>query len=83
MKKIEAGLGEKVGFSFQHISSFITGFVIGFIYGWKLTLVILAAVPVLMVAGGIMAYVSSHWEYCAIYCTISCNLLSTVVRRHV
>eukprot|EP00178_Gracilaria_changii_P015844 TRINITY_DN444_c7_g1_i1.p1 TRINITY_DN444_c7_g1~~TRINITY_DN444_c7_g1_i1.p1 ORF type:complete len:1288 (-),score=283.32 TRINITY_DN444_c7_g1_i1:6972-10835(-) len=50
---IQAGIGEKVATAVQFIVTFITGFIIAFIYGWKLTLIILAISP-LLALGGVM-----------------------------
>ena len=50
VNKIQMGIGDKMGICFQWTSSFLTGVVIGFVYGWKLTLVILAFSPLIMVA---------------------------------
>lgn len=51
--KIQDGIGDKVGTLVQWVSACITGFIIGFIYGWKLTLVILAISPALVVSAAI------------------------------
>ncbi|KAI0558615.1 ABC transporter [Gracilaria domingensis] len=48
---IQAGIGEKVATAVQFIVTFITGFIIAFIYGWKLTLIILAISPLLALGG--------------------------------
>ncbi|XP_056007799.1 ATP-dependent translocase ABCB1-like isoform X2 [Ostrea edulis] len=47
INKIHMGIGDKMGTFVQWIAGFFAGFTIGFIYGWKLTLVILAISPVL------------------------------------
>ncbi|OQV12032.1 Multidrug resistance protein 1A [Hypsibius exemplaris] len=47
LNKIQSGIGDKVALLFMGLSSFLTGFVIGFVYGWELTLVIVAFTPVL------------------------------------
>ena len=41
------GLADKVGVALSSLISFVTGFVIAFCYGWRMTLVLLGAVPVL------------------------------------
>ncbi|KAK3746942.1 hypothetical protein RRG08_030352 [Elysia crispata] len=46
--KIQDGIGDKIGTFVQWIASFFAGFAIGFVYGWKLTLVILAVSPMLV-----------------------------------
>ncbi|KAL3831884.1 hypothetical protein ACJMK2_023581 [Sinanodonta woodiana] len=45
--KIHDGIGDKLGSFFQWLSGGISGFTIGFVFGWKLTLVMLAISPVL------------------------------------
>ncbi|XP_038653369.1 ATP-dependent translocase ABCB1-like isoform X2 [Scyliorhinus canicula] len=47
INKINEGIGDKIGLLFQYISTFVGGIIIGFARGWKLTLVILAASPLL------------------------------------
>ncbi|TSK34721.1 Multidrug resistance protein 1B [Bagarius yarrelli] len=44
---VNDGLGDKISIFVQFFCRFITGLIIGFIYGWKLTLVILAVSPLL------------------------------------
>uniref|UniRef100_A0A674AW60 ATP-binding cassette sub-family B member 5 n=1 Tax=Salmo trutta TaxID=8032 RepID=A0A674AW60_SALTR len=44
---INEGLGDKICVFVQFFCTFLSGFVIGFIFGWKLTLVILAVSPLL------------------------------------
>ncbi|WCJ22612.1 ABC transporter B family member 11 [Euphorbia peplus] len=48
---IQDAMGEKVGKYVQLLSTFIAGFAIAFIQGWLLTLVMLSAIPLLVVAG--------------------------------
>ena len=55
--KIQDGIGDKLGLFFQQIATFFGGFIVGFIFGWELTLVILAVSPLLIVSGGLMAKV--------------------------
>ena len=59
VKKIKDGIGEKVGVAIQAASTFVGGMAIGFYYGWKLALVMLAAAPVMAVAGYFYFYVST------------------------
>uniref|UniRef100_UPI00398F5DDD ATP-dependent translocase ABCB1-like isoform X2 n=1 Tax=Pristiophorus japonicus TaxID=55135 RepID=UPI00398F5DDD len=47
INKINEGIGDKIGLLFQYISTFAGGIIVGFAKGWKLTLVILAASPLL------------------------------------
>ncbi len=54
--KVEDGLGKKVGdltqFTFQLIGSFVAAFYLC----WELTVVLLAAIPVIGMAGGFMIF---------------------------
>lgn len=50
---VEAGIGDKVSSAVQFTSMFISGFIIAFIYGWKLTLIILAIAPLLAIGGAL------------------------------
>lgn len=52
---IQGAVGEKMGGALQNFSTFISGLLVGFVRGWKLTLVILACVPVLAVSGAVTA----------------------------
>nr|XP_057939637.1 ATP-dependent translocase ABCB1-like isoform X2 [Doryrhamphus excisus] len=45
--KIQEGIGDKVGMLLQSISTFVVSLVVGLCKGWKLTLVLLAACPLL------------------------------------
>ncbi len=56
--KIQEGIGDKFGMFFQWIAMCLAGFIVGFVYGWKLTLVILAVSPLLAVSGALMAKVT-------------------------
>ncbi|GMI66695.1 P-GLYCOPROTEIN 4, MULTIDRUG RESISTANCE 4, ARABIDOPSIS P-GLYCOPROTEIN 4, ATP-binding cassette B4 [Hibiscus trionum] len=56
---IQDAMGEKVGKFSQLLSTFFGGFVIAFIKGWLLTLVMLTAIPLLVLSGGIIAIMIS------------------------
>ncbi|KAK6932270.1 ABC transporter type 1, transmembrane domain [Dillenia turbinata] len=56
---IQDAIGEKVGKFIQLMSTFAGGFIISFIKGWQLTLVMLACLPPLAIAGATMAIVVS------------------------
>ena len=51
------GIGHKIGMFIHAITIAILGLVMGFVYGWKLTLVIIAVSPLLVIAGGLMGKV--------------------------
>lgn len=67
VNKIQDGIGDKVSNFFQWISAFFTGIIIGFVYGWKLTLVILAVSPLLVAAGGFMSFVSICFNHVCLF----------------
>jgi ABC-type multidrug transport system fused ATPase/permease subunit len=52
---IQEGMGEKLGSMIQNFAMFITGFIIAFIKGWRLTLVLLACIPLLGLGGALTA----------------------------
>ncbi|XP_038978077.1 ABC transporter B family member 11-like [Phoenix dactylifera] len=56
---IQDAMGEKVGKFIQLTSTFIGGFAVAFVRGWLLSLVMLATLPPLVVAGGVMSTVVS------------------------
>ncbi|KAF9582793.1 ATP-binding cassette, sub-B (MDR TAP), member 4, partial [Lunasporangiospora selenospora] len=49
------GLADKVGQVIMNFSMVITGFAIAFAYGWKMTLVLFSAVPMMAVCAALMA----------------------------
>ena len=60
VNKIQDGIGDKIGNFFQWFSCSIVGFIIGFVYGWKLTLVVMAFAPLLAISGGLMMKVYTN-----------------------
>ncbi|XP_021825679.1 ABC transporter B family member 9 isoform X2 [Prunus avium] len=56
---IQDAMGEKVGKFIQLLSTFIGGFAIALIKGWQLTLVLLACIPAIVLAGGAMSMIIS------------------------
>lgn len=48
---VRGAVGDQLGLIFQNVVTIIAGFTIAFIYGWKMTLVTLAAVPLMGAAG--------------------------------
>ncbi|XP_040579247.1 ATP-dependent translocase ABCB1 isoform X1 [Lepeophtheirus salmonis] len=55
LNKLQEGIGEKIGLFIFFITIFISSLITAFIHGWELTLVILSAMPILMIAVGIIA----------------------------
>ncbi len=49
--KVRRGTGEKMGEGIRFLSQFVTGFIVAFYYGWSLTLVVMACVPILAISG--------------------------------
>jgi len=52
---IEDGIGSKVGTLVQNITTFLACYLIAFMNGWKLTLLMMAVMPLLLVVVGIMS----------------------------
>jgi ABC-type multidrug transport system fused ATPase/permease subunit len=50
---IQDGMGEKLSSVLKSLSAFITGFVIAFVRGWKLSLVMFASIPALVIVGAV------------------------------
>ncbi|KAM9489216.1 ATP-dependent translocase ABCB1 isoform 1-T2 [Clarias gariepinus] len=57
---INDGLGDKICIFVQFFCRFIAGIIIGFIYGWKLTLVILAVSPLLAGSAGVWSKILAN-----------------------
>lgn len=57
---IQGGIGDKLATAVQYTTTFIVGIAIGFAYGWKLTLVVLAVTPLLVVSGMIFGNASAE-----------------------
>ncbi|XP_062206605.1 ABC transporter B family member 4-like [Phragmites australis] len=52
---VQDAIGEKVGKFLQLIATFIGGFVIAFVKGWLLSLVMLACIPPVVIAGAVVS----------------------------
>ncbi len=57
INKINDAIADQVAIFLQRFTTFVCGFCIGFVRGWKLTLVIVAASPLIGVGAGLMALV--------------------------
>ncbi|XP_022083016.1 multidrug resistance protein 1A-like isoform X3 [Acanthaster planci] len=57
VQKIKDGIGDKVGQTLYLLTVFVAGLVLGFVKSWKLTLVILAISPLVILSAGIMTKV--------------------------
>ncbi|CAL8101720.1 unnamed protein product [Calicophoron daubneyi] len=58
---IEVGIGTKLSEFVQYISSFICGIIMAFCYGWKLTLIACAMLPVIAVVFFLFGYFMLHF----------------------
>ncbi|RUS29249.1 hypothetical protein BC938DRAFT_480878 [Jimgerdemannia flammicorona] len=58
---IQEGISDKAGLVVQYTAQFIAGFVIAFVKGWKLALVLLAAIPALGIVGSVMIKIMSSY----------------------
>jgi ABC-type multidrug transport system fused ATPase/permease subunit len=54
---VTGGVSEKLGQIFYYAAQVIGGLIVAFVYGWKMTLVMLATAPVMVVVGGIQSMV--------------------------
>ncbi|KAJ1988479.1 hypothetical protein GGI25_005282, partial [Coemansia spiralis] len=45
---VQDGTGEKFGFIIQYVSTFVSALILAFVKGWRLTLVVLAVLPLLV-----------------------------------
>lgn len=57
INKINDAIADQVAIFLQRFTTFVCGFCIGFVKGWKLTLVIVSASPLIGVGAGLMALV--------------------------
>lgn len=57
INKINDAIADQVSIFVQRFTTFVCGFCIGFVKGWKLTLVIVAASPLIGIGAGLMALV--------------------------
>ncbi|RVE75305.1 hypothetical protein OJAV_G00015350 [Oryzias javanicus] len=55
INKINDAIADQVSIFVQRFTTFVCGFCIGFVKGWKLTLVIVAASPLIGIGAGLMA----------------------------
>lgn len=57
INKIQDAIADQVGIFIQRFTTFVCGFLLGFVKGWKLTLVMIAASPLIGMGAGLMALV--------------------------
>lgn len=51
---VQRGVGDNVGHIFSGVSAGIIGFSVAFVFGWKLSLILIAFVPILAIVGIVM-----------------------------
>ncbi|XP_030541530.1 ABC transporter B family member 13-like isoform X2 [Rhodamnia argentea] len=56
---IQDAIGDKTGHALRYLSQFIVGFAVGFMSVWQLTLLTLAVVPLIAIAGGAYTVIMS------------------------
>ncbi|XP_058098927.1 ABC transporter B family member 13 isoform X3 [Magnolia sinica] len=56
---VQDAIGDKTGHCLRYLAQFVVGFAVGFTTLWKLTLVTLAVIPLLVVAGGAYTIIMS------------------------
>eukprot|EP01117_Protostelium_nocturnum_P020873 TRINITY_DN965_c0_g1_i1.p1 TRINITY_DN965_c0_g1~~TRINITY_DN965_c0_g1_i1.p1 ORF type:complete len:1273 (-),score=506.95 TRINITY_DN965_c0_g1_i1:247-4065(-) len=53
-QEIQEAISEKAGSTVQLTAQFVTGLIVAFVKGWRLSLVILATIPLLAIVGGVV-----------------------------
>jgi len=66
MDRLHDGFGDKMATFIQWIATFIGGYTIGFAVGWKLTLVVIAVSPLLIITAAVFGRVSLQ-HYSVVY----------------
>ena len=59
MNKIHDGIGEKVGLFLSNLSLSVCCFITAIYYGWELSLIMLASLPILSITTGILAKIQA------------------------
>ena len=59
---VQGGISEKLGLTFQGLSTFITAFVVAFATSWKLTLITLCIAPATIIVMGVVAAIEAGYE---------------------
>ncbi|XP_065051927.1 ATP-dependent translocase ABCB1-like isoform X2 [Rhopilema esculentum] len=57
--KVQNGIGDKFGMLIHSVAMFVAAFIIGFVYSWRLTLVLLALTPLVIITTAITGFVIS------------------------
>ncbi|CAK8684913.1 unnamed protein product [Clavelina lepadiformis] len=61
ISKIQNGIGDKVSLAIMNVVRMLTGLIIGFFYSWKLSLVVLATAPLLILSAAVLFKVSAKF----------------------
>jgi len=59
LNKLQEGIGEKIAMLFFFSGSFTVSIIVAFVYGWELTLVLLAMIPLMTLANGMLAWATT------------------------
>jgi ATP-binding cassette, subfamily B (MDR/TAP), member 1 len=59
LNKLQEGIGEKLAMLCFFAGSFTCAIVVAFIYGWELTLVLLAMIPLMTITNGALAWATT------------------------
>lgn len=59
---IRGALGDQIGLMVQNLVTFAVAYLIAFSSGWKMTLVVTASIPLMVIAGGIQASVMTGFS---------------------
>ncbi|GMT26053.1 hypothetical protein PFISCL1PPCAC_17350, partial [Pristionchus fissidentatus] len=63
LERVREGTGDKMGLAVQCMSQFVVGFVIAFTHDWRLTLIMLAIVPIQVACGFTIAWIVSTFMH--------------------
>ncbi|OVA19597.1 ABC transporter [Macleaya cordata] len=56
---VQDAIGDKIGHCLRYLSQFVSGFALGFVSVWQLTLLTIAVVPFIAIAGGMYTIIMS------------------------
>ncbi|KAF8373262.1 pgp-1 [Pristionchus pacificus] len=63
LERVREGTGDKMGLAMQCLAQFIAGFIIAFTHDWRLTLIMLAIVPIQVACGFTIAWIVSTFMH--------------------
>jgi ATP-binding cassette subfamily B (MDR/TAP) protein 1 len=80
LEAIATAYTEKLAMLVRHTTSVILGLVLSFVYGWKLALVMLSAIPVIALAAGVTAFVFDFFtKRATIYSNRAASMMNEVI----